>query len=380
MEPRDTISKSSYENFDKCELGFFIQYKLKQRKQLPNAKRDLGTALHSVMENLALIKKNIQDGGPNYIENDLGKIEYDAATWLSPRELSEIEVATINKNRTNKDFFRDRKRCILKGKVVREGEELVEKLIDLAFDKYLRETIEWVYANTKKKDPFEKWYREACWLSIEQFDPRKVNVIDVEKQFDLILPWDWAKLDNGKYIRVFGYIDLIYEQDGHWIILDFKSGVREKDFKAKTYSDIKKDLQLSIYSYAINQLYPHITNVCDLFFVRDGGIFTVSFDPKENEKSIEGTLREHIEKVKTCEDPSMLSPNMMSVSQKELDDMGWFDLKKNQIDSFCRYLCPAYQNKSYGKKCDCVFIKEKIQEHGMEYVLENYKAENNGNN
>jgi ATP-dependent helicase/DNAse subunit B len=374
MEPRPTISKSSAEGFDQCELRYFIEYKLKYRDSSVNVKTVTGSAVHAVAEALARIKKNIQDGGPNFIETeDIGTIDYDPETWLTPRTLSQLEIDSINKKRTLKSTFCDQKR--LKGGHIRHGEELVEEIIQRVFDHYLVEPIAEAYKKGKK-DLFERNYREFCWMLLEEFDPRFQNVVEVEKYFDIPLPWDWAILDNGEPMRTVGYIDIITEPiPGTYVILDYKTGSRT-DFvtnKLKEYSDIKNDLQLCLYSYALNNIFPDKKILCDLFFVRDGGIFTVGLDPSKNAKEVESRLSTHVEKVKNCTNPKLMSPNILNLSQDVLDNLTWGDLKKKEIASMCMYMCPAFQAKDFGTDCNCKFISNKISEIGIDEVQRLYK-------
>jgi hypothetical protein len=80
-----------------------------------------------------------------------------------------------------------------------------------------------------KKDPFQRNYREFCWMLLEQYDPRFENVVDVEFKFDLPLPYEWAVGDDGEFIRILGFIDLITEPEpGVLVVTDYKTGERTK--------------------------------------------------------------------------------------------------------------------------------------------------------
>ena len=75
------IRSSSYNNWEYCELQYFITYNLGY--QSPSGKKaQLGTMIHKVMECLAACTKDIQvnpatKSTPRHIEDDaLGRLEF----------------------------------------------------------------------------------------------------------------------------------------------------------------------------------------------------------------------------------------------------------------------------------------------------------------
>lgn len=364
------------ENVETCELRYFYEYILKYRGD-GGVKTVMGSAVHCVAETLAKIKLNIQNGGENFIvTDDIGRVDYDPETWLTPRELSDIEVDTINKNRKNKSTFKDQ--VALPYKTVRVGEELVESLIDRAYDYYELEKLINEARDKGKKDPFERNYREFCWMLLEQYDPRFENVVDVEFEFDLPIPYEWAKVD-GEYARLKGFIDLITEPEpGVLVVTDYKTGERSKfpSFETKSYADIKKDLQLSMYCHALQTLFPDKVIIANLFFIRDGGVFSVTFDADSNAITVNEAVREHLEKVRACKIPSLLSPIMATASQQEIDNFTFQDTRNGTVSSACMYLCPAFKAKTFSSDCDCKFLSSKISELGMDEVEKLYSKKN----
>lgn len=377
MQCRPTISKSSMENHDTCQLKYFYEYILKYRGE-GGVKTVIGSAVHCVAETLARIKKNIQEGGANFIVmDDIGRVQYDPETWLKPRTLDDIEVDTINKNRKNKSTFKDQ--IILEHGEVRHGEELVDILIERAYEHYELQRLIDEAKEKGKKDPFQRNYREFCWMLLEQYDPRFENVVDVEFKFDLPLPYPWAVGDDGEFIRMLGFIDLITEPEpGVLVVTDYKTGERTKfpGFQQKTYSDIKKDLQLSMYCYVLQTLFPDKIIIANLFFVRDGGVFSVTFDPNDNAIAVSEILEAHLKKVRECKEPDMLSPVMKTASQHTIDGFQFKDTRSGTVNSVCMYLCPAFKSKQFSTDCDCKFLSSKIAELGMDEVERLYSKKN----
>jgi RecB family exonuclease len=366
------------DNVNTCELRYFYEYILKYRGE-GGVKTVMGSAIHCVAESLARVKLNIQNGSTDFfIEmDDIGRVDYNPETWMTPRTLSDIEVDTINKNRKNKSNFKDQNK--IEYGAVRHGEALVEELIERAFQHYELPRLIAEAKEKGKKDPFERNYREYSWMLFEQFDPRVQNVVDVEFDFELPLPYEWAKDENGDYIKLKGFIDLITEPEpGVLVITDYKTGERVNfpSFETKTYRDIKKDLQLSMYCHALQTLFPDKMIIANLFFVRDGGVFSVTFDANENAVNVNQIVEEHLEKVRGCVTPTLLSPVIATASQETIDNFQFKDTRNGTISSACMYLCPAFKSKQFGSDCDCKFLSSKIAEIGMDAVEEQYKKGN----
>lgn len=349
MKVRDTVSKSSMESFEGCQLKFFAENILGYRGE-GGLKADIGSAVHAVMEYMALIKKAEQNGGwPNNqitVENDeLGSFTCDYSEWSEVRVLSSEEIDKINKGRINKSTYVDQK--YLPYDTVRRAEKVIAKLSALAQAKYLDKF------SPKPCDLRD--YNNYIWMVLEQLDIFSVNVVAVELDFDMELPYDWAKKDDGNYVRMKGFIDLVLENTPGVIeIFDYKTGQRKELLKddKKTYKDIKSDLQLAMYTYVINQLYPGKTVAASLLYVRDGGLFTVCSESHENEDYVLYEIRRHIETVKKCEQPRLLDPS------------------RNHF--VCKYLCGLSKNKRFGDVCDCQFLSSTIAEIGIDKVTETY--------
>lgn len=123
---------------------------------------------------------------------------------------------------------------------------------------------------------------------------------------------------------------------------------QRKDFKA-----LSKDFQLMLYAYATRKLYPNIPNVSvTIFFIRDGGPFTVHFDDEKIEE-VYNLLLKRYEEISACELPPMCDPTQQDVK--------------------CQKFCEFYQMKGDNGDNFCKFIHEEIKTHGIEYVTEKHK-------
>lgn len=337
------------ESFEGCQLKFYLENILGYRGE-GGLKADIGSAVHAVMEYMALIRKAEQDQGWQNdlisIDNEeLGPFTCHKEEWQQFRILEEDEIAKINKGRINKSTYVDQK--YLPPGTTRRAEQIIDRLSALAQAKYLDKF------SPKPCDIRD--YNNYIWMVLEQLDIFSVNVVAVELDFDMEIPYDWAKKPDGSYVRMKGFIDLVLENTPGVIeIFDYKTGQRKELLKdeKKTYKDIKSDLQLAMYTYVINQLYPGKTVAASLLYVRDGGLFTVCSEPHENEEYVLYEIRRHIETVKKCEQPRLLDPN------------------RNHF--VCKYLCGASKNKRFGDVCDCQFISSAISELGIDLVTETY--------
>lgn len=343
MKIRQTVSKSSVESFGMCQQKYFMENILSFRGE-GGLKADIGSAVHAVMEYLALIKKASQTQSfPITIENDeLGTFTCDQAEWEYTRVLNDLEIAVINKSRVNKGTYVDQ--VPIKSGYVRRAETVIARLEALAKAKFLdKHDMTAVHVRD---------FNNYIWMTLEQFDIFNANIIDVEFMFDIELPFDWAKDQNGQYVRMKGFIDLITEPaPGVFELVDYKTGRRGELLKddKKTYKDMKNDLQLAMYTYVVNQLFPDKFIMASLLFIRDGGLYTITNEEYQNREFVEFELKRHFEEVRNCKVPRLL------------------DETRNHF--VCKYMCPAAKAKTFSNNvCDCQFIKSAIAEMGIDTV------------
>ena len=318
------IRSSSYNGYDYCQMQYFLTYVLGHRSD-SGKKADLGTMVHKVMEVLAGLKKAQQDG---------------------PRKkYLVVEDDAVGKVRINKDRLLT--------------EELVEELVDLSFNSYKKGSKhKWTPADRKEVS-------RLSWLALNwnegQFDPRYRDIVDPEPHFDIPIEEDWAKYEyempNGEKIEgrlaIKGTIDLVTKVSDDTIeVIDWKTGRRldwatgqEKDFKKLT-----SDAQLLLYNYAISKLYPDYKQaIMTIFFIKDGGPFSMCFDKSDQEKFLE-MLKNRFEEIKA------------NVSPKPL--------REDRSHWKCTKLCHFYKNNWEGTDTPmCIYIGERLKKDGIDKTV-----------
>lgn len=192
------------------------------------------------------------------------------------------------------------------------------------------------------------------------FDPRKRDIIDAEKYFDISINEKWAKynfdLPHGKLngtLAIKGTIDLVTKIDNDTLeILDWKTGRYRTDWntgKTKEYDDFSNDIQLRLYHYAASILYPQYKDIIiTIFYVQAGGPYTIHFH-KDDIFKTEQIIREYFEKIKRIAKPRL--------------NVTW------KCSRFCHY----GKNKFDGSKNTiCQDISNHVNKYGMHRTIENY--------
>ena len=157
----------------------------------------------------------------------------------------------------------------------------------------------------------KSWVWKALMYNDGQFDPRKLDIVSPELQFDITLEEPWAKYKYGDEegsLALKGTIDLVTKLDDTiYEIVDWKTGRRwdwAKD-QEKTAAKLQKDKQLRFYHYALHKIYPHLSQVMvTIFFINDGGPFTVYFT-KEQLAETEEMLKETFLTIKNDNNPNL---------------------------------------------------------------------------
>jgi hypothetical protein len=354
-------SSSAFGQWNYCQQSYFIDYVL-GRKFPANLKADLGTVCHKVFEVLASIKKEIQSGSgkTSVKDGELGVVEFNPATLLSEQELTPTEVAKINSTRSSKTIYKWD--CQIKDGHKRYGEELVHNIFERSFDYYI--------AN-KRDDwkPVDK--RDALnwtWIGLEfkkgLYDPRRREIFDTETHFDFEIQEPWAEYDftspdgvrSQGYLRLKGTIDLTTIIPNGLEVIDWKTGQRLNwaTGKEKTFEKLCEDDQLMFYYYALRKIHPNIKNIIiTIFFVRDGGPFSICFDDSHVEM-MENKIRKRFEEIRNARYPKMLDPE--------------------HKDFRCAKLCPFFKNK-FDDNDDhnmCRTVHNAVRKHGLEYAVQAY--------
>ena len=326
------IRSSSYNNYDYCQMQYFITYVL-GHQSISGKKADIGTITHKTLELLASLKKVYQDSNNKvkkllFVDDAIGKIN-------------------IDKN----ELFSD---------------DVVQTMLDKSFS----------YYTANSHHDFTKSDKELCktlvWSTLNfnngQFDPRNRDIVAAEPHFDIPIEEDWAKytytLPDGKIVNgqlaIKGTIDLVTRVDKKIIeVVDYKTG-RRLDWATgveKDYEKLCSDPQLLLYNYAISKLFPEYDQaIMSIFFIKDGGPFSMCFDKSDHDKFLD-MLRLRFKQIQDNNNPKPISE----------DRNNW---KCTKLCHFCK------NNWQDTDQSMCMYIENHLKKHGMEKTIANCTREN----
>lgn len=321
---------SSLGQFKYCQMSWFINYVLGHNAP-SNAKADLGSTVHAVLETLAIAKKYIQDFSP------------------APNESFTIEQEPVGKfTITTNELYE---------------ESFPSKTLERCLRFYIENNTHNVFDYDRDFKDCRKMLYDTLEFNSGEFDPRKLNILEPERGFNIPIEYDWAKYitPDGKedYIRIKGTMDLVTIIDKSTIrICDYKTGKRINwaTGKTKEYNDLQDDMQLLLYNYAIKKVYPMYKNIeTVIYFCKDGGPFYLSFDEYDSELFLSKLKTAH-EEMTTCKRPKPVSE------------------KRN--DFRCTKLCHFYKNKWPNSELSmCEYIDNYNWKHGIKSTIENCTKE-----
>lgn len=354
---------SSLGAYSFCAMKYFLVFVLGWKEDA-NQSAEKGTIVHKVMEGLAQFKKNSQEHDKKtiVIEDDVyGKMKCSRDELFEMTELTNEEIDKFHAGCINKAIYKTP--LILPYGHSRMGVNLVKKMFDISYEHYSSRSKN-TWKDLDRRDSYN-W----LWMGLDYdggtFDPRNRTIIDTEPHFDIEIDRPWAEYEyelagsklKGK-LAIKGTVDLITKvDDGIYEIIDWKTGQRlkwdskENPIPVKTYEDFCKDVQLMMYYYAVKQMYPDVKEIIvTIFYVRDGGPFTVCFD-EETIKKIELVLQQKFNLVKNDESPAMLDP-----AQKCFK---------------CQRLCHFYKNSfPNSDKNMCLQTNDMIKTYGLQHTME----------
>ena len=323
------IRSSSYNNYDNCQLQYFITYVLGHRST-SGKKAQLGTIVHKVMECLAVCKKRLQGR-----QTKTMKVTDDAIG----------EIKFTPKNLYTKTF--------------------VAKLLKRSYEHYTENCVH-DYTNADYKF-CEKSVDQALTYNDGQFDPRERKIVEAEPQFDILIEEDWAKFDykmpNGESVTgqlaIKGTIDLVTEvEDGVIEVIDWKTGRRLNwaTGEEKTYEKLIEDPQLLLYNYAISKLFPEYDqSIMSIFYIRDGGPFSMCYDEDDQAKFLK-MLEKRFKQIKRNDYPQPISHTRRHFK--------------------CTKLCHFYKNKWPGtNQTMCHHVEDHLKAFGEQETMERCTAE-----
>lgn len=318
------IRSSSYNNYDYCEMQYFMTYVLGYYSD-SGKKAELGTIVHKTLEVLAGLKKSAQES-------------------TARQKYIEVDDDAIDKYRIDKKYLLT--------------DEIVDDILEKSFASYTSKSKhEWTKSDLKE-------CHKLVWNTLKfnngQFDPRVRDIIDPEPHFDIAIDEDWAKFTyeiNGKMVEgrlaIKGTIDLVTKVSDDTIeVVDWKTG-RRLDWATGEEKDslkLSKDAQLLLYNYAISKLYPQYKQaIMTIFFIKDGGPFSLCFDKNDQEKFLK-MLKSRFEQIKLNNTPKPVDPSRSN----------W---KCSKLCHFCKNNWPG-SNKNM-----CIYIEEYLKKHGMEKTV-----------
>jgi hypothetical protein len=328
------IRSSSYNNYDFCQMQYFITYNLGWRSD--SGKRAvMGTMAHKVMEILAGLKKYQQDKPRNkYLIVDDDK---------------------CGQVRVHKDRFLT--------------DELVDELTATSIEAYSADTHHKFYR--KERAEVRDTINTFLTWNGGQFDPRYRNVYFPEPHFDIAIKEDWAEFEyeiNGKKIKghlaIKGTIDLVtLVSDDTIEVVDWKTGRRLNwaTGKEKTYEYMKDDPQLLLYFYAMSKMFPEFKNrIMSIFFYKDTEgepdptPYSFCFTQEDETRFLE-MLRSQVEKIRENTMPQVLDPT--------------------RNDFRCKYLCHFCKNSFEGETDSmCITVEKELVQLGMDKVIDKRTA------
>lgn len=267
--PITYFRSSSYSTHEGCEARYLIEYVLGWRG-LTNVKTERGTIVHRVLEILGILKKAQQDGLGGVLLPDTGPIELDY-------------------------------KCN------------IDSLVDSVFG-YHTNKVTHINWTKEDLDICHELVNKAITWNDGIFNPLNRVVVEPELHFDFEIDEDWAKYEyeiNGEKIKgnlaLKGTLDFTTDIGNNTIeYIDWKTG-RLWDWnknKAKDYTTLQSDNQLLIYFYALTKLFPGKSIVVTIFFINDGGPFSICFG-KSDIKKVEDMLRRKFEYIKATKVPKL---------------------------------------------------------------------------
>lgn len=236
------LSPSSINTFDMCNFAYYLTYDLKMRG-FQNKGAALGTVTHAILEGIA---KRMMHG-----KEDLA------------------EISRIYDTRT--------------------------KRLNIHFNKAIRD-YPYLDFDQKDYDLCMKWVDHILYRDKASYMRQKI--IGVEQGFDLIISKDGELIDTDiaqkckdlgvdeyeyvealtgdKAFRILGFIDLVIGRASCIEIIDYKTSKM-----AKSYDELKEDVQLSVYNLVSHFLWPEYdSRMATIYYLRkkpislymDGGI------------------------------------------------------------------------------------------------------------
>lgn len=199
------------------------------------------------------------------------------------------------------------------------------------------------------------------------FRPLDINPFLLPRKAEKILNWGYGRSN----VRSIKKIEIIDAQETQCIMVDsptntylctenmiptHNSGQR-KDWatgEVKDQEKLEKDFQLLLYHYAAGKLFPQYKyRIMSIFFLRDGGPFTLCFDEKAKDLVFE-KMRKRLNEILSNRNPKPINP--------------W------RSDFRCQRLCHYYKTNWPGTETPmCNYVENHIKLYGIEKTSKELK-------
>ncbi len=266
------LRSSSVGSYGWCPHKFFLTSNL-GHKEPSGKKAESGNIVHKALELLARKKLAHQNKEKTFSDPEVA-MEFDTATFTP-----ELAIEAGWNHYTNPE----------------------------------RSVHPWTKGDRKK---CEQWTWDVLLFNDGMFSPVNRQVVMPEEYFEIEIKEPWAQYDytlpDGRTYQgnliLRGTMDLVTRiRPGLIEYIDWKTGKRRdwaKD-KVKEYDDMYSDFQLRLYHYALCHLYPKDEILMTIFFVQDGGPFSLCMQRSDLPETLD-MIRKEFEKIKDDQFPSRI--------------------------------------------------------------------------
>lgn len=315
------IRSSSANQYKTCEMRYFFEYVL-GLKSPTGKKACLGTIFHKTMEVRSLTKKAMQENKTSFTDDNFGEL------------------------------------------TIAQGLNF-EYIHDLSFNFYKKAEPKLIFDDSDYKTVL-KWITNTL-SKYPDYDPINLDIVEAELFFDIPIDRPWAYYDTnigGQQIKgqlhIKGTMDTVVRlSDNVYELVDYKTGAYRKDFATGEEKDLeylKNDVQLLLYLIALKETYPDKHFILSLFYINNGGIFSVAADDEMLDRAWK-----------------MLEKTYKSIIKNNCPSQ----LDKDHKDFRCRLLCPFSKKMKDQNQvivdCDdataemsvCNYFKQQISKKGL---------------
>lgn len=295
----DSLRASSINTYKDCQFKYYLQQVIGFESKA-GRKALIGTAFHHVQEFLARAKRN-----GHYRLND----KFTNLDFLT-------DICYNHYNKKEPGLFQDGDRDIIRS------------------------------------------YCDLAWES--NYNPLKLNILDIEKQFDIGIAEPGFRTFENKNMRLRGTIDLITIDDPDTLhIIDWKTGRRTDWVEGylKDEETLPLDTQFQVYNLARKVIYPQYKYcLFTVIYISEGGPFSFTFEEADIPGQLENIRRVFAE-IRANEDPQRLIDDKSRSKEffkcKYVCQFGdRKDMRQSACQKYYKLFCSYKENELYQLKID----------------------------